>query len=191
MPWLRRLVNEKNWCLGSEDWSMRKTDALAQKIGQWEKLMPWLRRFLNFLGNVTAPETHRGTSILVKAVVACTVRQLLDFTKSIPPWQKQCCQMAEIIEQFVFVLSVTMKKNGASSRKVAEFWNFWLAVWCCFILVYFFWISWEASSGPGNTEWRKSNNKSSDYWLSIGFQKWYLTVHTNTGVVSLWFKFFI
>jgi hypothetical protein len=33
-------------------------------------------------------------------VVACTVRQLLDFTKSIPPWQKQYCQMAEIIKQF-------------------------------------------------------------------------------------------
>jgi hypothetical protein len=83
------------------------------------------------------------------------------------------------------VLSVTMKKNGASSRKVAEFWKFGLAVRFCFILVYFCWISREASWGPGNTEMRKSNNKPSDYWLSIGFQKWYLTVHTNTDSPNL------
>jgi hypothetical protein len=38
-------------------------------------------------------------SIVSIAEVVCTVGLLLDFTKSIPPLQKQCCQIAEIIKQ--------------------------------------------------------------------------------------------
>jgi hypothetical protein len=69
--------------------------------------------------------------------------------------------------------------------QVAEFWKFGLAVWFRYTAVHFCWIGVEASSGPGNTEWRKSNNKPLDYWLSIGFQKWYLTVHTSSGGITV------
>jgi hypothetical protein len=67
-----------------------------------------------------------------------------------------------------------MKENGASSGKVAEFWKFELAVWFRLIAVYFCWIGREASSGPDNTELRKSNNKPLDFrndiWLCIPAQ---------------------
>jgi hypothetical protein len=80
------------------------------------------------------------------------------------------------------VLSVTMKKNDASSGKVAKFWKFELALWFRQIAVYFCWIGGEASSGPGNTELRNSKNdpKSIDFLLDFRNNVW-LCVHTNSG----------
>jgi hypothetical protein len=49
--------------------------------------------------------------------LVCTVGLLLDFTKSIPPWQKQCCQIAEIIKQLCLCVISYYEEKRHKQRK--------------------------------------------------------------------------
>jgi hypothetical protein len=49
--------------------------------------------------------------------LVCTVGLLLDFMKSISPWQKQCCQIAAIIKQLCLCVISYYEEKRRKQRK--------------------------------------------------------------------------
>jgi hypothetical protein len=98
--------------------------------------------------------------------LVCTIGLLLDFMKSIPTWQKQCCQIVEIIKQLCLCVISYYELKQRKQRKSGENLKIWISVVISLNRGIFL-LNWgEASSGPGNTELRKSNNKPVIYWIS-------------------------